>query len=109
MIQGKLIKKYREENNLTIKDLSKLMHVSKNVITLWEDGTKIPREDDITFLCSLYGIDRIDLMNTTDNKTSKKNSRKDEAEGIESRSGYQKPQSYYRRGQSSSTAVDRIF
>ena len=72
MIQGKLIKKYREENNLTIKDLSKLMHVSKNVITLWEDGTKIPREDDITFLCSLYGIDRIDLMNTTDNKTSKK-------------------------------------
>ena len=52
------------------------MHVSKNVITLWEDGTKIPREDDITFLCSLYGIDRIDLMNTTDNKTSKKNSRK---------------------------------
>ena len=76
MIQGKLIKKYREENNLTIKDLSKLMHVSKNVITLWEDGTKIPREDDITFLCSLYGIDRIDLMNTTDNKTSKKNSRK---------------------------------
>ncbi len=76
MIQGKLIKKYREENNLTIKDLSKLMHVSKNVITLWEDGTKIPREDDITFLCSLYGIDRIDLMNTTDNKISKKNSKK---------------------------------
>ena len=73
MIQGKLIKKYREENNLTIKDLSKLMHVSKNVIMLWEDGTKIPREDDITFLCSLYGIDRIDLMNTTDNKISKKN------------------------------------
>lgn len=62
MIQGELLKKYREQNNLTIKDLSKLMHVSKNVISLWEDGTKIPREDDIIFLCSLYGIDRIDIM-----------------------------------------------
>lgn len=62
MIQGELLKKYREQNNLTIKDLSKLMHVSKNVISLWEDGTKTPREDDIIFLCSLYGIDRIDIM-----------------------------------------------
>lgn len=62
MIQGELLKKYREQNNLTIKDLSKLMHVSKNVISLWEDGVKIPREDDIIFLCSLYGIDRIDIM-----------------------------------------------
>lgn len=64
MIQGNLLKKYREQNNLTIKDLSKLMHVSKNVISLWEDGSKIPREDDIRFLCSLYNIDRIDLMET---------------------------------------------
>lgn len=62
MIQGELLKKYREQNNLTIKDLSKLMHVSKNVISLWEDGTKTPREDDVIFLCSLYGIDRIDIM-----------------------------------------------
>lgn len=72
MIQGKLLKRYREQNNLTIKDLSKLMHVSKNVITLWEDGTKIPREDDIRFLCSLYNIDRIDLMETSEKKVVKK-------------------------------------
>lgn len=72
MIQGSLLKKYREQNNLTIKDLSKLMHVSKNVISLWESGEKIPREDDIRFLCSLYNIDRIDLIETQEKKVSKK-------------------------------------
>lgn len=72
MIQGELLKKYREQNNLTIKDLSKLMHVSKNVISLWEDGSKIPREDDIRFLCSLYNIDRIDLIETRERSVVKK-------------------------------------
>ncbi len=72
MIQGNLLKKYREQNNLTIKDLSKLMHVSKNVISLWEDGSKIPREDDIRFLCSLYNIDRIDLMEVKEKKEQPK-------------------------------------
>ncbi len=72
MIQGKLLRKYREQNNLTIKDLSKLMHVSKNVITLWEEGSKIPREDDIRFLCSLYNIELVDLIDTKEKKVVKK-------------------------------------
>lgn len=62
MIDGSLLKYYREKENLTIKDLSKKMHVPKRIIENWENGISIPRESDIKILCELYGIEKEDLV-----------------------------------------------
>lgn len=62
MIEGALLKYYREKEKLTIKELSKKIHVSKNIIEKWENDELEPRSKDIEIICELYNITKDDLI-----------------------------------------------
>lgn len=62
MIEGSLLKHYREKENLTIKELSKKIHVRKNTIIKWENNELKPTEYDIENICKLYNIKKEDLI-----------------------------------------------
>lgn len=62
MIDSKILKQYRENNNLTTKALGKKIKCPKKIIELWEVGELQPSESDIDKLCKLYGITEDDLI-----------------------------------------------
>lgn len=62
MIEGALLRYYREKEKLTIKELSKKIHVSKNIIEKWENDELEPRSKDIEIICKLYSITKEDLI-----------------------------------------------
>ncbi len=55
-ISGPIIKKLRKEKNLTQKELGFLMNVSRNAITNWECGTRMPSADQYYELSKIFDV-----------------------------------------------------
>lgn len=62
MIDPDLLKYYREEKGLTIRELSNKIRIAKRKIKEWEDGNLEPTEKELNYLCKFYKIDIEDLM-----------------------------------------------
>ncbi len=59
------IKKYRKENNLSQDDLAEKLDVSRQSISLWENGQTQPTLDNIVALANIFGISTDDLIGNT--------------------------------------------
>lgn len=55
-ISGPIIKKLRKEKKLTQKELGFLMNVSRNAITNWECGTRMPSADQYYELSKIFDV-----------------------------------------------------
>ena len=53
---GDNIKKYRKENNISQEELAEKIGVSRQSISLWENGRANPGLDTITELASILGV-----------------------------------------------------
>lgn len=59
MATGQQLKKLRQENSLTQEELSELFELggysaSRVIISMWENGRKLPRLQHVVFLAELY-------------------------------------------------------
>jgi transcriptional regulator with XRE-family HTH domain len=59
---GEVIKKYRQQNNLSQSDLAGIMKTSRNTVVNWENGKAKPSIESITTLCLLLGIPLYELF-----------------------------------------------
>ena len=55
-ITGPIIKKLRKEKNLTQKELGFLLNVSRNAVTNWECGTRMPSADQYYELSKIFDV-----------------------------------------------------
>lgn len=62
MIDPDLLKYYREEKGLSIRELSNKIRIAKRKIKEWEDGELEPTEKELNYLCKFYKINVEDLM-----------------------------------------------
>lgn len=53
---GKYLRKLRQENNLTQKELAGQLHVTHQAVSRWENGKSIPDIDTLSRLGDKYGI-----------------------------------------------------
>ena len=56
------IKKMRQMNHITQKELAKMMHVAQNTISAWETGRNEPNIGAIEELCRIFGCEKSDLL-----------------------------------------------
>ncbi len=54
--EGRVIKKLREENNLTMKELGKHIGLSDSSISSWENGHGDPTKENIAKICAHFKI-----------------------------------------------------
>lgn len=65
---GRQLKKHRCQNNFTQEDLSELFNdchdgtASRVIISMWENGNKLPTLSHIMFLAELYGCTLDELV-----------------------------------------------
>lgn len=59
---AKNLNKYLELNQMSQADLARIMNVSTATTSNWCKGIKLPRMDKIDKICSIFGINRSDLM-----------------------------------------------
>ncbi len=59
---GKKLKEKREERNLTQKELSEILHVSRQTISSWEVGRTYPDLDVLVAISELYDTPLDDLL-----------------------------------------------
>ena len=59
---GKKLKEKREERNLTQKELSEILHVSRQTISSWEVGRTYPDLDVLVAISELYNTPLDDLL-----------------------------------------------
>ena len=59
---GKKLKEEREERNLTQKELSEILHVSRQTISSWEVGRTYPDLDVLVAISELYNTPLDDLL-----------------------------------------------
>ena len=64
-ITGPIIKRLRKERNLTQKELGYLMNVSRNAITNWECGTRLPSADQFHELSKIFEVPIQYILGTT--------------------------------------------
>lgn len=69
MIDPDLLKYYREEKGLSIRELSNKIRIAKRKIKEWEDGQLEPTEKELKYLCGFYKINAEDLMYAEENNT----------------------------------------
>lgn len=67
MATGKQLKTLRQKNSLTQEELSELFELggysaSRVIISLWENGRKLPRLQHVVFLAELYGCSLDELV-----------------------------------------------
>lgn len=65
-ILGKRIQELRQENNMSQKDLAKLVGVSDVAISRWERGTRIPNAENIVNLANVFKISADYLLGRID-------------------------------------------
>lgn len=58
----------RRENNLTSRDLAKLLNVSQPTITRWENGLQEPSKKNVKKLASYFNVSSDYLLGLTDEK-----------------------------------------
>lgn len=61
MIDKEKLKYYRELNKMDFRTLSKKLKCPRKIIEHWEEGSRVPKNEDIKTLCILYGIEEKDL------------------------------------------------
>ena len=65
---GSLIKKIRQDNNLTQKDLADKYGVTYQAVSKWENGTNLPDISLIKEICNDYNIDVNDFLDGNNKK-----------------------------------------
>ena len=59
---AKNLKRIAYENNKTQADISKDLHISKQTVSSWFRGERIPRMEKIDLLCHYFNCKRTDIM-----------------------------------------------
>lgn len=62
IVDGKKLKKYRLEKELTQKQLGEMIGVSRECISGWEQEKKLPYKDDLKKLASVFDVSINDLV-----------------------------------------------
>ena len=70
---GKFIKKIRNENNLTQKDLADKLGVTYQAVSKWENGKNIPDIAVLKQICDEYNIDINEILNGEKKEKKNKN------------------------------------
>lgn len=70
---AKLIKKIREDNNLTQKELADKLNVTYQAVSKWENGKNLPDISILTEICNEFNIDMSNFLKGNYHK-KKKNS-----------------------------------
>lgn len=65
-ISGPIIKKLRKQKHLTQKELGFLLNVSRNAVTNWEGGTRMPSADQYLKLSKIFDVPVYDLLGTNE-------------------------------------------
>ncbi len=63
-ISGPIIKKLRKQKHLTQKELGFLLNVSRNAVTNWECGTRMPSADQYHELSKIFDVPINHLLGT---------------------------------------------
>lgn len=66
---GKIIKKIREDNKLTQKELADELGVTFQAVSKWENGKNIPDVAILKDICEKYNYDMNDIMGTKGKKS----------------------------------------
>ena len=66
-ISGPIIKKLRKQKHLTQKELGFLLNVSRNAVTNWECGTRMPSADQYHELSKIFDVPINQLLGTQEN------------------------------------------
>lgn len=67
MIDPDLLKYYREQKKLSIRELSNKIRIAKSKIKMWEEGALEPTEKELDYLLKFYKINKEDLMYMEEN------------------------------------------
>ena len=59
---AKNLKRLAFEKGKTQADMARDLHISKQTVSSWMLGTRIPRMDKIDMLCEYFGCKRSDIM-----------------------------------------------
>ena len=65
-ISGPIIKKLRKQKHLTQKELGFLLNVSRNAVTNWECGTRMPSADQYHELSKIFDVPINYLLGTNE-------------------------------------------
>lgn len=55
---AELLKEWKAENRKTQKDFCAAAGVSKNIVTAWKRGERLPRDAQMMKICNVFGIDQ---------------------------------------------------
>lgn len=67
---AKNLKRIAYENGKTQADIAKDLHISKQTVSSWFRGERIPRMDKIDLLCHYFNCKRADIMEEYSEKTN---------------------------------------
>lgn len=59
---GKILKDYREKNNLTQENLAKYLNISRQAISAWENNLSRPDLETLLILSNIYKVSLIKLI-----------------------------------------------
>lgn len=64
-----IIKDLRQQKHLTQRNLAMLIHVSVDSVRRWENGTRIPRADEVVRMGTVLDVDYRFIFDALDDKT----------------------------------------
>lgn len=67
-IYAENIKKLRESENISQEVFAKHIGVSRNTVSSWERGIKVPSKDNIQKIMELFNVSKSYLIGDTDNR-----------------------------------------
>ena len=76
-MSGLIIKKFRERNNYSQKELAKILDVSVRTIARWEQNNTKPNSDELKRLATLLSVTEDEILNDTDINISSEQSNRD--------------------------------
>ncbi len=59
---GKILKDYREKNNLTQENLAEYLNISRQAISAWENNLSRPDLETLLLLSNIYKVSLIKLI-----------------------------------------------
>lgn len=65
-MSGLIIKKFRERNNYSQKELAKILDVSVRTIARWEQNNTKPNSDELKRLATLLSVTEDEILSDTD-------------------------------------------
>lgn len=76
-MSGLIIKKFRERNNYSQKELAKILDVSVRTIARWEQNNTKPNSDELKRLATLLSVTEDEILSDTDINISSEQSNQD--------------------------------